>query len=599
MNTRYALWLLLCLGVAGICTATTREALSPEAQALLPEVIEITVILKDGTQFTGLRGRESETMVYMKIRNKGGSIYTTKRVARTNVVSIIESDICDILAPQLLEFALDPQTNLSESAYQAALALLTEFMDAFPTAKRADEITELHDAFAHEYEKLQQGQRKVAGEWLAPIRAQVALFSQAAERMLAIESQQNWKSQARLSDKHQLHADERRSIAKALPAIMQERIPSLITQKHFDEAVDEMTAFLQFWLSEIVAAEGPAADVLKEMDFDYLIRMQKRIMDAYVQSVTEDTSRRVASKRGVYIPGGYFLMGGPGSDPLSSDFPMHIVYVSPFVIDRYEVSNAEYKQFVDHVKASGDSSMEHADAPPLKDHAAEGWKHARLRGDDQPVVGVDWFDAYAYSQWKGRRLPSEAEWEKAARGRDARPYPWGEDSPNSLNINWPQSRRYLASEMDRQNPQPPPAPKPRFSCSRREPPPPPPPTRLPDETWTVDEHLPELLLGAQDDGLFIWETKTVSAYGALHMAGNAAEWVADYFGAKYYGISDIQDPKGPETGEKRVYRGGSYLSKKADELTTFRRHGEVPLFSNSKNPFIGFRCAKSLDIARK
>ncbi len=599
MKKQYALRLFLCLGIANICLATSRDDLSPEAQALIPKLLEVTVTLKDGTSLTGLKARENETELHIKSRKLGGTVYYTKRIKKTNVVSVVESDIGDILAPQLLELSLDPQTNLTKNAYQTALALFNEFQGAFPEAKRAEEVSERHNAFEEEYDMLKQGRRKVGGEWLAPIRAQVALFNQAAEVMLRIEKESKWNSNETLSTMHKLQADERRAIARSLPSIMQDRIPRLIDKKNFDEAVDEMTAFLQFWLSEIVSAQGPAAGALNQMDFDYLIRMQKRIMDAYVESVEEDTSRRVTSKRGVYVPGGYFLMGGSGSDPKSADFPMHLVFVSPFVIDRYEVSNAQYKKFVDHVKSSGDSSMEHSDSPPLKNHDAEGWKHDRLKGDKQPVVGVDWFDAYAYANWKGRRLPTEAEWEKAARGRDVRLYPWGEASPNSLNINWPQSRRYLASEMDRQNPPPPPQPKPRFSCSRKEPPPPPPPTRLADSTWDVEEHLPELLLGSRDDGEFVWDEEPVSAYGAMHMAGNAAEWVSDYFSHEYYRQSEINDPTGPETGEKRIYRGGSYLSKKADELTTFHRTGESPLFSNTKKPFIGFRCAKSLDIVSK
>jgi len=381
---------------------------------------------------------------------------------------------------------------------------------------------------------------------------------------------------------------------------MQDRIPKLIGEKQFDEAVDEVIAFLQFWNSEVVRTEGPAAKVIEHMDFDYLLRLQKQIVAAYCDAVPETSNTRVAGKAGVYVPGGYFLMGAPGTDPKSDGFPMHIVFVSPFVLDRCEVSNAEYHKFVEHVKASGDSSMEHPDAPPLKDHAAEGWNHKNLGGDSQPVVGVDWFDAYAYAQWKGKRLPTEAEWERAARGRDARTYPWGEDAPANLNVNWTQGRRFLAVEMDRQNPPHPPPPKPRFgcSCSRRDPPPPPPPTHLSDATWAADEALPELLLMAEANDCFTWTQKTESPYGAMHMAGNAAEWVADAFGKDTYGQSAIRDPQGPETGSTRVYRGGSYRSKTADELSTFWRGNADPLFSDPKHPFLGFRCAKSLDIAR-
>jgi formylglycine-generating enzyme required for sulfatase activity len=283
---------------------------------------------------------------------------------------------------------------------------------------------------------------------------------------------------------------------------------------------------------------------------------------------------------------------------------MHIVFVSPFAIDKYEVPNADYRRFVDHVKSSGDSSMEHPAAPPLKKHDAEGWNNPALSGDRQPVVGVDWFDAYAYAKWAGKRLPTEAEWEMAARGMDVRDYPWGNEPPESCAIACAAGRKFLGAEMDRQNPPKPPKPSGLgCSCVQQKDLPPPPPTALPAVTWAVDQPLPAEALRAKAAELFIWDKQYLSACGALHMAGNAAEWVFDLYDADYYGKSSVRDPQGPAEAKAHVFRGGSYLSDKTAELAVSWRG--VPTEDrmmdgctggwNGGVPFIGFRCAKSLD----
>ena len=316
-------------------------------------------------------------------------------------------------------------------------------------------------------------------------------------------------------------------------------------------------------------------------------------------------------------------VGEEGDDPKRDTFPIHIVYVSPFLIDKYEVSNEQYRKFVDHVKNTRETWFEHPDAPPLKKHDAQGWEQANLSRPKQPVMGVDWFDAFAYSRWllgrakfdngEMKRLPTEAEWEKAARGLDGRGYPWGNDDPASINISFPDSRKFLAMEMDRQNP--PKAKEPETSgcgCVKKEDLPPPPPTTLPSETWDVDKLLPEKTLAAIRDEHFEWKKEFLSPYGLYHMAGNAAEWVYDYYDEKYYRVSVLKDPEGPEKAADKhkqvhVIRGGCFLSGK-DELLSYRRRRpgngaeEAGCTSGPRGvigtPIVGFRCAKSIELVK-
>lgn len=142
------------------------------------------------------------------------------------------------------------------------------------------------------------------------------------------------------------------------------------------------------------------------------------------------------------VPAGPFIMGDDHA--ADDEKPRRAVFAGPFSIDTFELSNAQYRKFLDWTKAHGDEAFRHPDQPAGKDHTPRFWKEfipallkrtgiaglrrfneRTFREDDRPVVGVDWFDAYAYCAWAGKRLPSEAQWEKAARGTDGRTWPWG------------------------------------------------------------------------------------------------------------------------------------------------------------------------------
>ncbi len=238
----------------------------------------------------------------------------------------------------------------------------------------------------------------------------------------------------------------------------------------------------------------------------------------------------------VLIPAGPFEMGSAeGGD---GESPVHTVRLDAFAIDRHEVSNADYAACV----ADGSCSPPSTTGSETRPGYFEDERYA-----NHPVVGVTWEDANGYCEWRDARLPTEAEWEKAARGTDGRAYPWGDAlDPNRLNY-----------------------------CDGNCP--------LP---WTDP---------AQDDGYL--DTAPVDAfaggvspYGALNMAGNVWEWVADRYDAAYYAASPATNPRGPSVGEQRVTRGGGIFNEAVAARTTSRRRFSPDVPSTS----LGFRCARAV-----
>jgi len=215
----------------------------------------------------------------------------------------------------------------------------------------------------------------------------------------------------------------------------------------------------------------------------------------------------------VYVPEGDFEMGSDHEFLINAQ-PVHHVYLDAFWIDRTEVTNAMYALCVEAGECMNAAPNLYVD-----------------EFQNLPVVAVGWVNAYAYCEWAGRRLPSEAEWEKAARGTDARSYPWGEQTPNCELANY-------------------------GSCN---------------------DHLQPV--GSYPAG--------VSPYGALDMAGNAWEWVNDWYYSNYYEESPFENPPGPLTGNVHMLRGGSYLSG-STVINSANREGSM---RGSSEETTGFRCA--------
>lgn len=229
----------------------------------------------------------------------------------------------------------------------------------------------------------------------------------------------------------------------------------------------------------------------------------------------------------VLIPAGEFQLGSSDGDV--DEKPVHTVYVDSFYMDKYEVTNAQYKKFCD---ATG---RKYPSGPVM------GYFE---NYPNYPVVKVSWEEANAYAKWAGKRLPTEAEWEYAARGGlSGKKYPWGNDDPGDK-ANYNGYTGGLKSKM------------PNFYKNK----------------------------GPLPVGSF-----GPNGYGLYDMAGNVWEWCADWYDEKYYEISPRNNPKGPSSGRLRVLRGGSWYTPGCVRCAD--RYGRGP---GGRSSNVGFRCVKSV-----
>ena len=252
----------------------------------------------------------------------------------------------------------------------------------------------------------------------------------------------------------------------------------------------------------------------------------------------------------VLVPAGEFIMGTDDSHASSDQRPAHKVYLDAFYIDKHEVTNAQFEEFI---LAGGYKKRKY--------WTEAGWKfiqkerfyyiyptrevyrieapHAYGDNDvstapDHPVIGVSWYEAGAYAKWAGKRLPTEAEWEKAARGLEkTRVYPWGNKMDFSKLNYFPHQQKLK-----------------------------------PVGSFPTGE----------------------SSYGVLDMAGSVWEWCSDWHAGNYYVQSPNKNPKGPAQGELKILRGGGWASIRL-QLQCTHRNAEKP----TRRAFtVGFRCVKEV-----
>ncbi|TAJ08876.1 MAG: hypothetical protein EPO61_08200 [Nitrospirae bacterium] len=218
----------------------------------------------------------------------------------------------------------------------------------------------------------------------------------------------------------------------------------------------------------------------------------------------------------VLVPAGEFTM--------ASGSATRRVALDAFYLDKYEVTVARYGKFLTATKRK----------------EPENWGNSYTYQAGQPITGVTWDDALAYCQWAGKRLATETEWEKAARGTDGRLYPWGNDPPDPRLANYQVESGYSSTAGLK-------------------------------------------AVGSYEEGK--------SPYGAHDMAGNVWEWVADWYDEDYYRHGPNQNPSGPASGEEKVIRGGSW-DFQARALLTVSRMSYAPTM---RTGFIGFRCAQDAE----
>ncbi|MCF6157314.1 MAG: formylglycine-generating enzyme family protein [wastewater metagenome] len=282
----------------------------------------------------------------------------------------------------------------------------------------------------------------------------------------------------------------------------------------------------------------------------------------------------------VLIPEGPFLMGSTKhdidklleldqnieTDRLYNEFPQREISLNAYLIDKHPVTNAQFKRFIEsggyREKAFwSDTGWKYIIENPPGDSDLDAISQGE---QDCPVVNISWYEAEAFANWAGKRLPTEAEWEKAARGSDGRMYPWGNDFDKA-----------------------------RLNCAELKIEKPTPVTKFPQGQ---------------------------SVYGCFDMAGNVWEWVADWYDSQYYQHSPDENPQGPTIAEENPYfgrpedvgisiyelkpsptsgvlsgckvlRGGSWNGSGLIHIRCANRDYDEPAY---KNDTIGFRCAKSL-----
>jgi formylglycine-generating enzyme required for sulfatase activity len=254
-------------------------------------------------------------------------------------------------------------------------------------------------------------------------------------------------------------------------------------------------------------------------DAEAIARVNEQLRAAQQDELKQLAQHGIAQPEGmVVIPAGEFWMGA--DDGLKDARPLHRVYLSSYWLDKYEVTNARYRQCVEGGGCT----------PPKDRQAFDDLERAQY-----PVTNITWNQARSFCQWQGRRLPTEAEWEKAARGTDGRRYPWGND-------------------------------------------------------WNIVKSRVSNAVAANAIESVGRQAASSSPYGVFDLIGNASQWVKDWYAEDFYQTSPARDPQGPLRGSFRVLRGGEWNEKPSNLQASYRGWDEVTYWG----PTLGVRCAEDV-----
>jgi sulfatase modifying factor 1 len=301
--------------------------------------------------------------------------------------------------------------------------------------------------------------------------------------------------------------------------------------------------------NQLEQAVQPAACVIPGGgDVDAQVKLLR-----WLAAADDETTLAEALDRSVVsIPAGEFLMGSDtGRD---DERPPRLVYVDAFELDRYEVTNAQYRRFLQATRREPPPYWSGNEYPPGQ--------------DDYPVAGVSWPDADAYCAWAGQRLPTEAEWEKACRGTDGRLYPWGND--------WTWHRANLDVSSDAARP-----------AGEVEP---------GHSQWDIAWTLLRTSSGVsrlQPVGSYL---EGASPYGIMDLAGNVSEWVADWYNWGGYWDWPVRNPQGTRPPWNRSLRGSAWYDPNGSAAWA-QSQSRCSARNSShevRDPRMGFRCARTV-----
>lgn len=347
-----------------------------------------------------------------------------------------------------------------------------------------------------------------------------------------------------------------------------------ITGKNFNDLVPS---------ENIVRFNGIKADVLSASTESLRVRLPVGPTSGYISVTTSNGATTSTTKFSgtdtgdinmVRVSAGSFLMGSPSGTGGPSENPQISVNVSSFLIDKYEVTNKDYKEFI---KADGYNNPEFWTSSGWSWKVNNSitqpayWGDSTVNQDNQPVVGVSWYEAAAYSKWLGKRLPTEAEWEYTARGALANIYPWGNDASDiSTRVNG-----FFGSEGG-------------------------------NDGFKFVSPVGRFCGGATLDSASYTGTSINSTCATdltnpdtgnriYDLSGNVSEWVSDWYQFEYLGrTSNFTNPSGPISGTFKVSKGGSWSNGATELRAPYREQYFNP---ESRSKTLGFRCAKNVSTS--